>query len=188
MGNLNTLGLAHHFLKSRVPTDGFCIDATAGRGRDTAFLCQLVGEKGKVLAFDIQQDAIDATNVLIHAKGYDHIATVIKDSHANMACYTSSESVDAIVFNFGYLPGGDHRIFTKPISSIEAINQGLLLLKPCGVMCLCIYYGGDTGYEERDALLAHLETIDPKLYTVLTCNWQNRPNDPPIVALIFKET
>lgn len=187
MRRLNTLALAHTFLAENIAAGSFCIDATAGRGNDTAFLCELVGEEGKVLAFDIQQAALDSTNALLAAKGYQGRAQVILDSHANLASYAAPGTVDAIVFNFGYLPGGDHRIYTQPESSIAAIAQSLLLLKEHGVLCLCIYYGGDTGYQERDALLAYLQTIDPKRYTVLTNQFYNRPNDPPIAAFIFKD-
>ena len=38
-----------------------CIDATAGNGNDTLLLSQLCGESGKVLAFDIQEQALTAT-------------------------------------------------------------------------------------------------------------------------------
>ena len=51
---LNTLFLAHKFVSEHVKSGDFCIDATAGKGRDTVFLCDLVTESGKVLAFDIQ--------------------------------------------------------------------------------------------------------------------------------------
>ena len=37
------------------------VDATAGNGNDTQFLAELVGENGHVLAFDIQQAALDST-------------------------------------------------------------------------------------------------------------------------------
>lgn len=95
--------------------------------------------------------------------------------------------MDAIVFNFGYLPRGDHRIFTRAETSIPAIEQGLRLLKPGGVMSLCIYYGGDSGFEEKDALTAYLRTIDSKAFTVLLTEFWNRPNNPPIPAFILKE-
>ena len=55
---LNTLSMVHKFLKQHVAPGAFCIDATAGKGRDTALLCRLAGESGHVLAFDIQPDAI----------------------------------------------------------------------------------------------------------------------------------
>ena len=66
---LNTLGIAHRFLEEKVPQGGLCIDATMGRGKDTAFLCELVGETGKVIAFDIQQEAVDSTDALLRQKG-----------------------------------------------------------------------------------------------------------------------
>lgn len=184
---LNTLGIAHDFLARRVKKGGFCIDGTAGRGKDTAFLCRLVGDEGKVISFDIQKDAIDSTNALLQKEGLSHIAEVVLDSHANMDSYAEPGTVDAVVFNFGYLPGGDHSIHTVPESSIEALDKSLVLLKDGGVICACVYHGGDTGYEERDALMDYFASVDPKKYTVLVSDFRNRPGDPPIAVFIFKE-
>ena len=41
---LNTLSMVHRFLEQTVRSGSFCIDATAGKGRDTALLCRLGGE------------------------------------------------------------------------------------------------------------------------------------------------
>ena len=65
---LNTLGLVHGFLRQHVKEGALCIDATAGRGRDTALLCRLAGKEGRVLAFDIQQSAVDQTRALLETK------------------------------------------------------------------------------------------------------------------------
>lgn len=164
----------------------FCIDATAGKGNDTEFLCRLVGTAGQVLAFDIQQDAVDATNKRLFANGLSEIGTAILESHANMHLYAEKETVDCIMFNFGYLPGGDHSLCTHADSSILAIEHGLSLLKKQGMMSLCIYSGGDTGFEERDAILAYLKQLDPKKYMVLLSCYYNRPNHPPIPAFVLK--
>ena len=56
----------------------------------------------------------------------------------------------------GGLPKGDHNIFTNKSTSIPAIEKGLKLLKSGGMMTLIIYYGRETGFEERDALLEEL--------------------------------
>ena len=184
---LNTLFLAHKFVSEHVQAGAFCIDATAGKGRDTIFLCDLVTETGKVLAFDIQPDAIQQTQALVSQQGYDGIASVILDSHANMENYAAPETVDCIMFNFGWLPGGSHKIFTRPETSIPAIEAGLRLLKPGGIMSLCIYYGGESGYEERDALLSYLAAIDNRQYTVIVNTFHNRTGDPPIPVYIYKE-
>ena len=117
---LNTLGLAHDFLRRQVKPGAVCIDATAGRGRDTALLCRLAGPAGRVLAFDIQADAVRQTRKLLEQEGLT--AEVIQDSHANMEQYAAPETVDCIVFNFGRLPGGDPHIFTVAESSIAAID------------------------------------------------------------------
>ena len=37
------------------------MDATVGNGHDTVFLARLVGETGKVIGFDIQEQAIKNT-------------------------------------------------------------------------------------------------------------------------------
>lgn len=184
---LNTLGVAHKIIEEKVKAGNFCIDATAGRGHDTAFLCSLVGESGRVIAFDIQQQAVDSTRELLQEQGYAQIAQVILDSHSNMDQYAQPESVDCITFNFGYLPGGDHSIFTTPATSIPAIEKGLKLLKPGGLMSLCVYYGGDSGFEEKDALMEYFRTIDSKQYTVLITEFANRPNNPPIPVFILKQ-
>ena len=45
---------------------------------------------------------------------------------------------------------------------MKAIDAGLSLLKKKGVMALCIYSGGDTGFEEKDMILKHLKKLDEK--------------------------
>lgn len=186
MMRLNTLGIAHKIIAEHVQPGDLCIDATAGRGHDTAFLCELVGKEGKVIAFDIQQAAVDSTRALLAEKGFSDIAQVHLDSHSHMDQYAQEGSVDCITFNFGYLPGGDHNVFTTPATSIPAIEQGLRLLKPNGLMSLCVYYGGDSGFEEKDALMEYFRTIDSKQYTVLITEFANRPNNPPIPVFILK--
>lgn len=188
MNHVNALTLAHRFLREQIREGSFCIDATAGRGGDTLLLAQLVGESGRVLAFDIQREAVESTRTRLEEAGLSHRVQVIEESHNRMAQYAGPGTVDGIVFNFGFLPGGDHSIFTTPVTSIPALEQGLSLLKVGGVMSLCIYYGGDTGFEERDALLSFLEGVDPKRFTVLLCRFANRPNCPPMAAFITKDS
>ena len=182
---LNTLGVVHEFLKQNVREGAFCIDATAGKGRDTALLCRLAGETGRVLAFDIQQDAVDQTRQLLAAEGLR--AEVFLDSHANMEQYAEAGTVDAIVFNFGRLPGGDPKIFTVAESSVKAIETGLRLLKVGGIMAIALYYGKENGYDEKHAIEQYLKTVDDKRFTVLSCEWTNRKGEPPLPILIWKE-
>lgn len=184
---LNTIGIVHEWIKNRVMPGDLCMDATAGRGYDTALLCESVGANGQVIAFDIQEDAVDSTKRLLEERGLLKRAAVYKESHSKMDAYAKKESVACIMFNFGYLPGGDHSICTKAKTSIEAIGKGLDLLKKEGIMTLCIYHGGDSGFEEKEALMAYLKTIDSKKYTVVVSELYNKPNYPPIAVLIQKD-
>ena len=177
--------MVHAFLRSHVQPGAFCIDATAGRGRDTALLCALSGPKGRVLAFDIQPCALEQTAALLEAEGLR--AELHLDSHAHMADYAAAGSVDCIVFNFGRLPGGDPAIMTRADSSVAAVDAALALLKPGGVMALALYYGGANGYAERDALLDYLQGVDARQYSVLRCDWLGRRNDPPIAVFVWRE-
>ena len=183
---INALSIAHDFLQKRVQAGDFVIDATAGRGRDTAFLCRLVGPSGRVLAVDIQQDAVDATNALLQQKGYAGFAKALQASHSDLDQFAQPGTVDAVMFNLGYLPGGDHNLFTSSNSSLPAIRKALDLLRPGGAMTVCIYHGGPQGEEEKDALLPFLHDLDPVRYTVLVTEFVNRSGNWPIPVCIVK--
>ena len=173
------------FLEDYITENDCRVDATAGNGNDTEFLCRMAGPGGKVYGFDIQAEALAHTRHRLEAAGLLPRAVLIQDGHEHMQDYVE-EPVSAIVFNFGYLPGGDHAIATQPETSIRAVSQGLELLKPGGIMSLCIYSGGDTGYEERDALLQFLKGLDSRKWLVIVSSYYNRRNDPPLPVFVVR--
>ena len=177
----------HEVIRSQARKGGLYVDATMGKGNDTLMLCQLAGETGEVFAFDIQSQAVDATKTLLEKNETTTTYHLILDGHENMDTYVQPSSVDVICFNFGYLPGGDHEIATKASTSIVAIQKGLELLKPSGMMSLCVYSGGDTGFEERDSILEYLKDLPAKEYTVIVNQYFNRGNNPPMPIFIFKK-
>lgn len=183
----NALDISKGVITSRVSHGDICIDATAGRGNDTAFLCELVGESGKVTAFDIQSDAIESTRKLLCEKGLSDRAELVLGSHTDMDKYADEGTVSCITFNFGWLPGGDHTVHTNKDTSLEAVKKALRLIKKGGLISMILYYGRDTGFEEKDALLEFVKTIDSDEYTVITAEFSNRPNCPPIPIFIIRE-
>ena len=185
--HFSALNIIHKIIAGKVQPGDICIDATAGRGNDTLFLAGLVGESGHVTAFDIQQDAVDSTRALLEEHGMSDRADVLLKSHSEMDEVCREGTVSCITFNFGWLPKGDHNIFTNKSTSIPAIENGLKLLKSGGLMTLIIYYGRETGFEERDALLEYLPTIDNSKYTVIEMPFVNRTNCPPIPIIILKD-
>lgn len=200
---LNTLGLAHEFLAAHVHPGDFCIDATVGRGRDTLFLTQRVGATGQIVGLDIQAEAISSAQKLLVEHGLQVQATfsgapkapvttaahvrLYEDCHSHIARYAAPESVDAIVFNFGWLPGGNHNQFSTATTSVPAVQAALELLKPGGVMSLSLYHGRNNGTDERDALLAFLANIDNRRFTVLQGTFLNRTGSIPVPIFLFRE-
>ncbi len=179
----NALKLSHEHMKSHVKGGDTVIDATAGKGRDTLLLSSLVGEKGHVYAFDIQKEALDLTYSLLFENDRENVSLIL-DSHHKMADYV--QSAKAVIFNFGFLPGGDHSIYSHGDTSTKAIDAALSILEEDGFISICSYYGGDTGFEERDALLSYLENLDQKKYTVMLQSFHNRKNCPPLFIVIEK--
>ena len=182
------------------------IDATAGAGKDTLFLCELLGEAGgEVLAMDIQELALAKTKRRLEAAGYvaltatdgtswvelrdvtgkKHVRLALR-GHEHMDEYFPQGTVDLILFNLGYLPGGDHNLATKAATTIPALIKALSLLRPGGLLSLMIYSGGDSGFEERDRVLAWLKDLDAQRYVVLVEAFYNRPNNPPLPVFVRK--
>ena len=176
----------HEIIRSQARKGGVYIDATMGKGNDTLMLCELAGNTGEVYGFDIQAQAVDATRTLLEKHEITTNYHLILDGHENMDSYIQPSSADVICFNFGYLPGGDHKIATKSSTSIIAIQKGLELLKSGGMMSLCVYSGGDTGFEEKDSILRCLRELPTKEYTVIVNQYFNRGNNPPIPIFVFK--
>lgn len=184
---INTIDLAKDFIKNNIKYGDIVVDATMGRGNDTLFLCNLVGENGKVFAFDIQKEAIEDTKLKLIKNNFIDRAILILDGHENMDKYIKDLEIACVVFNFGYLPKGDHTICTKLETSILAIKKAMNLIKHKGIISLCVYHGGDTGFFEKDAIFDFIKTIDYKDYTVLVTEFYNRPNFPPIHIKIIRE-
>ncbi len=182
---IKPLYMAREFIRACACNGELVIDATAGNGRDTLFLARQVGDKGKVLSFDVQKEAIERTRKLLEDENLLHRVVLILDSHERMPYYVQ-DPVAAIMFNLGYLPGGDHKIITRPETTVNALKAGLLMLRPKGIITLTIYTGHEGGAEERTALLSFCKNLNQKQFTVLHYNIVNQINDPPSLLVIEK--
>ncbi len=179
----NSLGQSHDIIEKLVAEGDTVIDATAGNGNDTVFLAHLVGDSGRVYSFDIQSQAIERTRQKLDAQGLSERVKLINDGHQNMNLYVY-ERVRAVMFNLGYLPGGDHSIGTRAESTIKAINEAMELLTVNGMVTIVVYYGGDSGFEEKEAVMEFIKSIDCRKYTVMKTEFINQVSCPPILVCI----
>lgn len=160
------------------------IDATAGNGNDTYFLAELVGEKGKVFAFDIQESALAATAERLGPLN-DRVSYHL-DSHANVDRYVE-RPIGGAMFNLGYLPySEDKTIITKPDSTIEAVHKILGLLKKGGIITISVYDGHEGGKEESDALIEYVQSLHQADVHVIRYELMNLRNNPPFLIAIEK--
>ena len=72
--------IAADVLRQVVQPGDTVVDATLGNGHDTLMLCELVGETGRVIGFDIQPDAVER----------DRKSTRLNSSHSSQSRMPSS--------------------------------------------------------------------------------------------------
>lgn len=128
---------AHDWISRVVFPGDAVVDATAGNGHDTVFLARLAGPSGQVHAFDVQEEAIRATrerlekeglltpSVRLHLASHDRLAELVRSP------------VKAIVFNLGYLPGGDKKTVTRTECTLAALEQAAASLPRTGFSASC---------------------------------------------------
>ena len=174
------------FLAARLTAPRLCIDATCGNGGDTAFLCGLsAASGGRVLGFDIQPEAIASTRAHLAQKGFT--AELHCDSHANLLQYVTPGTADAVMFNFGWLPGADHAVFSTAGSSIPALEAALTALRPGGVLSAILYSGRVIGSDEKRHILQWARALPLTKCTVLVCDFANWADTAPLPCLLLKK-
>ncbi len=177
--------LAHLFLRERLKAGDRVADATCGNGRDTLLLAQLVGEAGRVWAFDLQEEALAATGELLAAHGVLDRVELVRAGHEWLA-----EVVDgplaAVVFNLGYLPGGDRRVITRPATTLPALAAALGLLAPGGLLLVVIYTGHDGAREEEESVTNWATALEPRSFNVWASRQLNRSAAAPYLVLVEK--
>ncbi len=181
-----SLEFARQLVSENIKDGDITIDGTAGNGNDTLLLAKSVGNSGKVYAFDIQQEALEKTHQRLLEQGLENRVVLINAGHEHIKDYVE-DKVSAIMFNFGYLPGGSHDIITKLESTIPAIKQGLELLKEGGIMSLMLYPGHYGGKWETDGVMSLVRSLNQKQFTVLHYNFLNLQQFPPQLILIEKK-
>lgn len=181
----NALGISKGICESKLSEGDIAVDCTMGNGNDTAFLCSLVGEKGKVYAFDIQEEAVINTRRKLQELKLLERAELILDGHQNIDKYMK-EQVQLVIFNLGYLPKGNHDITTQEETTIEAVQKSLAILKPDGIILLIVYSGHENGKQEKKALDSFTSILNQKEFNVAKICLTNQINSPPELICIEK--
>ncbi|MDD3653735.1 MAG: class I SAM-dependent methyltransferase [Desulfotomaculaceae bacterium] len=175
--------LAHMFIGEVLTRGGSAVDATAGNGYDTLFLARRVGPSGHVYAFDVQKQALLKTHKLLEKHGLARQVTLFQAGHEEMDRLVYSP-VDAVLYNLGYLPGGDHTLITRPETTIASLRAAVKLLRRGGRIGLVGYPGHPGGEAECNAVIQFAAGLDRALYNVIKISLLNRAVNAPEVILI----
>lgn len=175
--------LLHAFLRGVVREGDWVVDATAGRGRDTLLLAQCVGQSGCVFAFDVQEEAIQATDHLLKSNDLrDRVKLYLLD-HARLGEVVDRQ-LRAVVFNLGYLPGSNHLVTTHPESTLAAMRQSLEMLQTGGALVLTVYRGHPGAQAEAAQVDAFLAALPKQEFTVLKGNYLNQGGNAPYWIIV----
>lgn len=183
--------LSFKILSGYVSEGDKVIDATAGNGHDTLALAKLVGSKGKVYAFDIQETALINTKTLLEKEGFFDNYELILGSHHRMKEFIPEGDrmkISAVVFNLGYLPGGKKDRTTVSETTLMAVEQALGLIKPDGLVAVTMYGGHPQGTGEKESLLRFSKELPQKEYHAVHLSFVNQRNNPPELLLITKKS
>lgn len=142
---------SHQILTALTSSNDIIIDATLGNGFDSLFLSKKVA---KVYAFDIQKEAVNKAKETLN--NIDNV-TVILDSHINYQKYVSN--YDGVIFNLGYLPGGNKEITTTAKSTIKALNL-MINDQFARFILLVVYPGHNEGMIESIEISKYLQIIN----------------------------
>jgi hypothetical protein len=158
--------LAHSYWKNILTPNDIAFDMTCGNGHDTKYLLSL---GAKVFAFDIQDKAIEETSK--RAPG----AILEKCSFDSLPPLPTPT---LIVYNLGYLPGGNKTITTLSEATIESVKRSLSILGNRGAISITCYPGHAEGEVEESSI----KNLLSKTYDVNVCfhQWINREKAPSL--------
>ena len=191
MQRISLLNTAHNFIKKVLHPGDIAIDATIGNGHDTLFLVEQVYPSGLVFGFDIQQIAIESTKEKIKQTNYPNCLALIHASHSEMYKTIPTHyhgNIKAIMFNLGYLPGGDKTIITSTDATITALNSSCHLLSSNGIITIIAYPGHSGGDLETIQVTNWCDQLDINQFEVQVIYSSTDNQSAPRLFVIHKLT
>ena len=163
-------------------------DLTAVKFVQDFLAARITAPEGKVVGFDVQEAAIASTRKHLEQLGVPAARYELHcQSHADLLQIVQPGTADAVMFNFGWLPGADHAVFSTASSSIPALQAALEAVRPGGVVSAILYSGQVIGTNEKQTVLEYLRALPLKSFTVLVCDFANWAETAPLPCIILKK-
>jgi Putative rRNA methylase len=143
---MNHLHTAHALWREHLRPGDTAIDATCGNGHDTQILADLVGPAGTLLSYDIQPQALQNAQARL-----PHQQIIWKHQCHSQILLPAR----LVVYNLGYLPGGDKSITTQTDTTLKSLKKALEA-DAISIMC---YPGHTEGARELTAITQFLKDL-----------------------------
>ena len=190
-----------HWGKLLKPGD-IVMDATTGNGHDTLNLVRQISwfGGGILIACDIQPFAIDSSKGLLR----EQLDMTIHEENAtrwtcipnnldrreagsvilnwNVGCHLDlmkgqmPSTVKLVVFNLGYLPGGNKSITTLSSVTIATLQEATEVLEPGGCVSITCYPGHEEGEAEQQAVVSFAAALPQQRFSCYWHQWINQRN------------
>ena len=171
------LELAHSYWEKGFQKGSWAIDATCGNGHDARFLAKMC--EG-IIVLDIQKKALENTRFLLGDFSHVHFFC---QSHERFPDLAYEKPISLIVYNLGYLPGGNKEVTTLTSTTLKSLQRAMDIVLPGGMISLTCYPGHPEGAREEKALLSFTKGLDPRIWSVCYHQWINRNKAPSLLLL-----
>lgn len=169
--NKEKRNFVHKCLSEHVKAGDICIDITPKSGKDTAFLCDLVGNQGQVLVLAEDSEDITSTEALLSQTGIEQIAQVVAEDCSSLHKHVAFSSVACMTFR-----DQDLEVTAELLDENgELLHQLLRYLKRGGLMAISLMQEASNSAKGRYELLNHLHKLDDRLYEVIFCEYYDNP-------------
>lgn len=191
------LDLSHHYWHNHLRSGDSALDATCGNGHDTLVLARLLfpatpsaARKGQLHILDVQPEALVATQKRLTEALPPSAHTQL---HFHLQCHSSfppailPATLNLIVYNLGYLPGGNKQRTTRVTTTLLSLQAALPLLKEGGCISLTAYPGHPEGKEEEEALMQFCTTLPPQEWNICHHRFCNRRHSPSLFLIQYRK-
>ena len=178
--------MARGFWKEVVSYDDVVVDATCGNGKDSVELLKLLRREGgkKLVCVDVQEEAVQNTKGLLQDEWKGDVdIEYYQQSHETFPESLKQSTVALVVYNLGYLPGGDDGTITRPDATIKSLDAAIALLRPLGMISLMLYEGHEGGKEEKERILEWARQLDSAMWNACHFDWSNRQKAPSLLLI-----
>ncbi|CAB1102748.1 unnamed protein product [Ectocarpus sp. CCAP 1310/34] len=179
-----------HLLWRQVAGPGDTVlDCTAGNGHDSLELAKIVALKDGVGSLYIMDErAIEATRERLRSELGELAlkrSTLINSNFREMPAELEPLSVQLVVYNLGWLPGGDKSITTTLEDTLESIEAAKRVVKHGGMISVMLYRGHAEGKRETEAVRDYAASLAHSQWRVFMHERINRAGSPELLT-IFK--